>query len=272
MKKNNYRISVFSVIVLLNYVFLGSCASHKKIAYFKDISDSTISKIIQLTQYEKPIIKPNDLLQITIQTLDPSSNLLAAPGASANALGASITNTGSSVITAQAPSVLVDENGMIELPLVGKVKVGGMTTTEARDFIAEKTSTYYKNPIVDVKFTNFNISVLGQVNKPGQYIVPNEKVSILDAITLASDLTIFGKRTNVLLIRNDNNEKIFVRFDLTSSDIFKSPYFYLKQGDVIYIEPNKTLVANTDAAATQRITLAVSVLSLLVVLFSTLKK
>jgi len=146
--------------------------------------------------------------------------------------------------------------------------VQGKTTDSVREEIKTKAATYYKDPVVNVRFANFKITVLGEVNKPSTYVMPNEKVTLLDALGAAGDLTIYGKRENVLLIRDNNGKKEFVRLNLNQSNIFSSPYFYLHQGDVVYVEPNKSKVSSTDFAQVKRISILASVLSLLIVAVS----
>src|SRR5690606_35044928 len=161
---------------------------------------------------------------------------------------------------------MVDKDGMIELPLVGKVPVAGKTTSEARELIRSRAAIYYKEPVVNVRYANFNITVLGEVARPSQYIVPNEKISILDAIAMAGDLTIYGKRDNVLLIRETEGAKQFTRFNLNSTEMFQNPNFYLRQGDVVYVEPSKSKAASTDMQRLRNLTLATSVINLMVIL------
>lgn len=248
-----------------------SCSTNKKISYFKDIPDSVFlqARNIQTTSFEDPLIQPNDILQVSILTLDPQiNNVLTTSNTASYTVqpGNSSSNAAASSIT----GYMVDKNGMIELPMVGKIKVSGMSSIEVRDAIHEKVSVYYNKPVISVRFANFSITVLGEVTKPATYVVPNEKISVLDAIGMAGDLTIYGKRENVLLIRDSLGQKQSVRFDLNSSKMFSSPYFYLRQGDVIYVEPSKSKVAASDASKSRSIALVASGLSLLIVLFSRL--
>src|SRR5699024_1514139 len=135
----------------------------------------------------------------------------------------------------------------------GKVKLAGLTTFQAQDLIKQKASVVYATPNVQVRFANFKVTILGDVTRPAAYTLSNERVSVLDALGLAGDLTIFGKRENVLLIRDDNGKKDFARLNLNSKDLFNSPYYYLKQNDVIYVEPNKGKAASLNQARTQTI-------------------
>ena len=258
------RISTFGLLQIgIITMFLFSCATPKNITYFRDVPDSTKFKVIEQSAFNTPLIQSDDLLQVTIQTIDPAStasfnqqNTASWPVVS----GASATGTGG------VSGYLVDREGNVMLPLVGKVQAKGKTTDQVREDIRTKASVYYKEPVVNVRFANFKITVLGEVNRPSSYIMPNEKVTLLDALGVAGDLTIYGKRENVMVIREKDNKKELVRLNLNNSDLFKSPYYYLQQGDVVYVEPNKAKIASTDVAKVRNITVMASILSLIVVL------
>jgi len=165
---------------------------------------------------------------------------------------------------------LVDKNGDIELSLVGKIKVAGLTTYEARELVREKVSAFYQKPNVQLRFANFKVSVLGEVSAPSTYTLPNEKVTIMDALSLAGDLTIYGKRDNILIVRDNNGKKEYARLNLNSSEIFNSPFYYLKQNDVVYVEPNKRKVSASNTAQIQTISVIASVLSVIVLAITNL--
>lgn len=268
MRTAHIFISLFTVLGFL----LTGCASTKNTTYFQNVGDSIYRspEAIALSHYSDPLIHPNDILQISVQTIDPQSTTsMGTQSSSSFAVG------GGAVGMASAQAIqgyMVDKEGYIELPLVGKIKVGGMTTDAARDAIKKKATIYYKDPVVNVRWANFYISVLGEVNRPSQYIIPNEKINLLEAIAMAGDLTIFGKRDNVMLIREENGEKKAIRFDLRSTDIFQNPYFYLRQGDVIYVQANKTKVAASDARMIRTVAIITSVSSLLVAVIYRLGK
>jgi polysaccharide export outer membrane protein len=174
----------------------------------------------------------------------------------------------SNVPSDNIPGFRVDKAGNIELPLAGKIKVDGLNTTEVKELIRSKAAPYYKNPVVNVRLANFRVTVLGEVTRPGTYTVSNETISLLDAIGMAGDLTIYGKRENVLLVRKDGGKLSYIRFDLNSSSTFRSPYFILHQGDVIYVEPNKSKVASTDVSKLRSYSLIATGISLLIVILS----
>jgi len=233
---------------LLVVLFFTSCVNTKKIPYFSDIPVLSSDLMLQLPQYKSPLIKKDDLISISIITIDPDVTRLLNQG-----------------------NYLVDNNGEIDLPIIDKVKISDLTIDEARDLIKNKALVQFKAASVDVRFANFNVTILGEVNKPSSFIVPNNRFTILEAIGLAGDLTIYGKRQNVLLIiqfDNSDSNQIAVRLNLNSRSLLSSPYFYLKPRDVIYVEPNKSKVLNTDLMQAKYITLATSFISLMIVLLS----
>jgi len=262
-------LGCFVAIFLLS-IFISSCVDYKKLTYFKDIPDTASVTMVSLPDYQSPVIKIDDLIFISIQTIDPSSSQILNAGNIGSSSASTLSyNTGN---YSNGSGYLVDENGEVDLPVIGKIKLSGLTTAQARDLIKSKSALLFNNPIVNVRFSNFRITILGEVNKPSAYIVPNEKITIMDAIGMAGDLTIYGRRENVLLIREDKGIKQMVRLNLNSKAIFTSPYFYLRPDDVLYIEPNKSRVGASDAFQVKYITIATSALSLLVLLFTRVTK
>lgn len=264
-------LSLLTTLLFGVVIFTSSCGTDKKITYFKNIPDSVYqsAKGLPSFAFADPLIQPNDILQVSILTLDPQINTVLAAG---NTTSFSVQPGSSTSPVAPSPisGLLVDNQGTIELPVIGRIKVAGLTTTIARDSIRQRVSQFYNSPVVNVRFANFSITVLGEVARPASYVVPSEKVSILDAIGMAGDLTIYGKRENVLLIRDSLGIKQYVRFNLNSADMFSSPYFYLRQGDMIYVEPGKSKIASTDAVKARNISILATGISLLIVIFSRL--
>jgi len=150
---------------------------------------------------------------------------------------------------AQPVTYIVSEDGNVNFPVLGDILVKNSTTKEISDKLTELLVSYIKDPIVTVRLVNFKIAVLGEVENPGTYPVTNERVSILDALGMAGDLTIHGKRENVLLIREKDKKRTYIKLDLTKHNLFNSPYFYLAQNDVLYVEPNKTKVNSSSVGA-----------------------
>lgn len=266
-KTHTYRkfINVFYLIVI-GSIFT-SCVANKNIAYFKDIQSVDSAKLERAAAYVEPRIQSDDILSINIFTLNPNTGAVINQAASTPALGGNTNASNSQILNA----FLVDKNGEIELALVGKIKVAGLTTYEARELVRKVISKEYKNPNVQLRFANFKVSVLGEVNSPSTYTLPNEKVTILDALSLAGDLTIYGKRENVLIVRDQDGKKEFARLNLNSSEIFNSPFYYLKQNDVVYVEPNKAKASANNAPQLQTIGIITSVLSVLVLAISVFK-
>lgn len=267
MKNKACGKNFFLLFVITIVVSLSSCSSIKTVPYFQDISLVENSVIENTARFTDPRIQPDDILSVSIFTIDPQTTAVINQVSATPALGASSAN---SMGQQQISGYLVDQNGEIELAVIGKIKLAGLTTFQARDLIRSKVNQLYKEPSVQVRFANFKVTVLGEVNRPAAYTLPNEKVTVLDALGLAGDLTIFGRRENVLLIRENEGKKEFVRFDLNNSKLFGSPYFYLRQNDVIYVEPNKGKAASLNSFRTQTFAVIGSALSVLVVLFSRL--
>lgn len=276
IKKGNLYAPITSIVnssmvlVLAGFfcLYLSACTSSKNISYFKDVPDTLAQKkeITQVT-YITPVIQPDDILQVSVQTLDPNvGSLSIQQGNSTLPSGsASLNNPASG---SGVNGFIVDKQGYVILPLLGKIKAQGKTTDEIRDEIHAKALEFYKDPIVNVRYANFKITVLGEVARPSSYVMPNEKVSLLDALGAAGDLTIYGKRENVLLVRDKNGKKEFARFNLNNSNLFTSPYYYLQQGDLIYVEPNRAKVVSTDAARLRAITIITSAVSLVTIIIA----
>lgn len=269
MKRRLNNRNLLNCLMLVAGLLFASCETTKKVAYFQDISAEQQSELANTAKFTEPVIQSDDILSISIFTIDPTTNMVVNQAASQ----AISTVTGSTVALGATPPTsgfLVDKNGEIDLSVVGKVKVIGLTTYQARDLIKEKSALVYTNPNVQVRYANFKVTILGEVARPASYVIPNEKVSVLDALGLAGDLTIFGKRENVTLIRDNAGKKEFARLNLNSKEIFNSPYYYLKQNDVLYVEPNRGKAASLNQARTQTYAIIGSALSVLIVLISRL--
>jgi len=232
------------LFILISHVFLFSCMSPpKNVAYFQDADKykQNLKIISDSTGYE-PIIKNFDELLITVTAPTLTQEIVAQfnlPMTSYLSPG----ETGT-INVQQAPTVqtfIVDHSGNINYPVIGRIPLAGLTKSKAIERLRGLLSDYMKDPVVNIKIMSFKVTVLGEVLKPGTIPVSQEKISILDAIGAVGDLTIYGDRKNVLLIR-ENNDGTIVKFgiDLTSTDLFGSPYYYLQQNDKIYVEPNKT--------------------------------
>jgi len=273
--RNNIKGNIFLSLVIAAFTLLNlSCSSIKNVKYFTDIPDTARYTSLNRLNYVDPLIQPDDIMSINIQVTDPTATQVIATGNVSNSAVGSTTagSTGSQTIN----GYLVDESGNVEIPVLGKVKLKGLTTEQAREVVRARASLYFKDPTINVRFANFRITVLGEVAKPATYVVPNEKITILDALGLAGDLTIYGRRDNVLLIRQyDDGRRETIRLDLTKSSVLNSPYYYLRQNDYIYVEPTKAKIVSSDAIQNRNISIitavGASLISVIAILLSTNK-
>jgi len=224
------------IILLLIFTF-ASCAAPKDMVYFQD---EFIGKNDNQVSVSQLIYKPNDLLTIVVSGLDPEA---------VKPFNLPVIANNTSLIRAQGElkmqTYLVDLKGNIDFPVLGSIKIGGLTRSGATELLKTMLTKYIKDPIVNIRLANFTISVLGEVNRPGTFTIEDERISLVEALGLAGDLTIFGKRENILLIREDNGVKRLTKFDLTSIKVVNSPQYYLTQNDMIYVEPNKSRVKSS---------------------------
>lgn len=216
-------------------------------------------------------ILPNDILTITVNTVNPTAavpfNLPLMPVAG-NGIGGIYNTVG-------AQTYIVDKNGDIAFPVLGRVHVGGLTRSELENTLKDAIYPKYitEEPIVTTRFVNYKISILGEVNRPGLYTFPTDRVNLFEALAMAGDLTIYGKRDNVLLKREHaDGTNQYIRLNLQDSKLALSPYFYLQQNDVLYIEPNKARGNSSSIGSTENITISVvsvmvSVATLLITVF-----
>jgi polysaccharide export outer membrane protein len=216
-----------------------SCASRKNIAYFQD---EPLEADLSMSTPEQLIYKTDDLLTINVsafvqETVAPFNLTVASSNNMGNASGIQG--------NLQLQTYLIDYNGNIEFPVLGTIKVAGLTRTELSEYLTKRISEYANDPIVNVRLTNFTVTVLGEVSRPGTFTIQDERVTLIEALGLASDLTIYGKRQNVRLIREIDGKKKFAEIDLTSINSVNSPVYYLQQNDVIYVEPNRARVRSS---------------------------
>ena len=260
MNKIYSKLNFFIIVVLSAIFFLSSCGTRQNATYFSDLDSLKLSNITT-GEFKEPIIHTDDILNISVQTMGQDA-FASGAGTSVN----STAGDAQAVTQSNSPGngFLVSKSGTIEMPMLGIIQVAGLTTSQAIDVIRTTASKYYKAPTVQVRIANFKITILGEVVRPASYTIPYEKITIMDAIAMAGDITLSGKKNNVLLLRENGDKKDIVRLNLNSSNIISSPYFYLKQNDVLYIEPTKNKVAASNAQNTQLITIGLSVAALLI--------
>ena len=259
------KIKLFATL-FLSIMLMASCTSYKNVPYLQN------PEVVNDFEEELPMydakIMPKDLLTITVNTTDPEA---AAPF---NLTVQTSINTARTSSLTQQPTLqqyLVNNEGSIDFPVLGRLHVGGLTKNQAEDLIREKLADYLREtPIVTVRMANYKIAVLGEVAHPGMFTVSNEKVNIFEALAMAGDLTIWGMRDNVKLIREDaQGKREIVLLNLNNADIITGPYYYLQQNDILYVNPNKTKAKNSDIGQSTSLwfsatSILVSIASLLV--------
>ena len=257
---------LLSVVIATIVLGLGSCGSTKNVTYFQNIDSVSLASSRGLFDAK---IMPKDELTITVNTTNPEagkpfnlsiSSVMSSTGSLTSGVGTLL-------------PYLVDNDGFINYPIIGKIHVAGLTKTECEDLIKSKIQPYMartENPVVTVRMSSYRVTVTGEVNRPGVIPVTGEKMSIVEALAQAGDLTIYGLRDNITLIRTDGQgEKHYVRLNLNDANIFNSPYYYVQQDDIIYVEPNKVKAKNSGIGSSTTIwfsfiSIATSVASLLV--------
>jgi polysaccharide export outer membrane protein len=260
------KLKNFQGFILVVLILFSTSCSTKKVVYFDGINNVTIrSKFPPNIESE---IQINDLLSITVSSANPQASAIFNAPNESTPTTSSATSYGNTLTI----GYLVNLNGDILFPVLGKIHAQGLTKSQLQALLTKQLvdSKQLVDPIVTIRQLNFRVSVLGEVAKPGVYTTPNEKISLLEDLSFAGDITIYGKKDNVLLVREDDKgDKLIVRIDLTSSNLFTSPYYYLKSNDVIYVEPSQNREKKERFAQITPIIL--SVVSLLIITISAIE-
>jgi polysaccharide export outer membrane protein len=255
----HYFFLLKKTLPFLVVLLLFSCKSREEMVYYQNID--AMANVEQSNTYEIKI-QPDDLLTIIVSADDPET---AIPF---NLSTISVPSAGS-VTAAQGQltmqSYLVDAAGTIDFPVLGKLTVGGLSRTEIMQLLESKISKYIKNPIINIRVMNFKVSVQGEVMLPGIYPVSSDRITLIEAISKAGDLTIYGKRDNILIIREVNGVKSYNRVDITKAEFIHSPFYYLAQNDVVYVEPNKTRINGAAVGANTGVIISVTSLLITVI-------
>lgn len=253
--KTGFCIRLFILSFLLIQFTFTSCVPKRKINYFQDIpSKDTLATAAKVNNAQyTPVFKADDFLSIEISAIDIESvkpfEINRIPNSQLPAY-----NNG----VAARNGYLIDANGNIDFPLIGNLHLGGLNRMQATELIKSRLSEYISNPVVVIGIQNFKVTVLGDVRNPGTFNIPNERVTLPEAIGIAGDLNITGIRNNILVIRDIDGVKTEYRVDLTSKEIFTSPVYYLSQNDVIYVEPNRAKRNSSLVSATAGIFISVT--------------
>ncbi|AZI25204.1 polysaccharide export protein [Pedobacter sp. G11] len=245
MNKNYY-------FLIASLLILNSCGSYKNIPYYQDLDRS--KPIIEDVKNFSPLtIRPTDILAIKVSSRTPESSSIFSyePNNQQNAI----------------PGYQVDTKGNVHLPVIGSVKVEGLTTTELQEKLNVMLLKYYNDPVVNVRILNFKVSVYGDVERPNVYSLQNERTTITQALSMAGDLNITAMRKTVILVREEDGKRQFIPIDLTSKKIFESPYYYVRNNDEIYVQPDRTKYATVDRGY-RTATLVLSGLSIIAIVLS----
>lgn len=262
----SFRSLCLVLVPIFLIQILPACNADKKLQsliYFNEQGDTALSKIVQTVE---PVIQPGDRLSVVVS----ASNALSA-------VPYNLATSGSGVGTSSPTAgYLVEADGTIVLPQLGKIQVAGMKRKQLVDFLSKTLVKYVNDPIVTIEFLNFKITVLGEVGHQGTFPIPDGKVTLLDAIGLAGDLPFTARRDNITVIREKNGKRDFGKINILSKNAFSSPYYVLQQNDIVYVEPTKDKVAASDQSFTRNFSIATSVLSVLVtvvvLVINTIKK
>lgn len=253
-----YTYTLRQVLSVIFILAVSACTNTKDAIYF---SNSKRAEFPASPESLEPIIQKNDLLNISVSSLNPDASKIFNVYSTADIRSFEASNA-----VAPVTGYLVDRDGYIQFPMLGKIKAAGLTKKALKEEIEKAllNRRLLLEPIVDIRYINYKVSVLGEVARPSVLTVPSEKITLLEALGLAGDLTIYANRNNVLLIREEEGTKKLIRIDLTSDEVFNSPYYYLKSNDIIYVEPNKAKIS-ASGAARQWLPLVISSLTLVVV-------
>jgi len=246
MKRHKTNLNLKKYLLFFSISMLISCGSKRDIVYFQDVDSVGTSKSIN--NYISTI-QPDDMLTIVVSALDQDAarpfNLT------------SVTYDGFGTGRATQQNYLVNSNGSIDFPVLGALKLEGLNRIQATSLIKDMLKEYIKDPIVNIRIINFKVTVLGEVKNPGSFTILNERITIVEAMGLAGDMTIQAERKNVLVVREENGKKTYNRVDMTSEEVFNSPVYYLNQNDVIYVEPNNSRAKSSTIGPSTNTTLGI---------------
>lgn len=254
-------IRLFKYFLFLTPLFLFSCATHPEFIYLQNIDEQAPFEFASIDTKELVKIQPFDFLYISVYSIDPLAALPFNPqngGAAASAGNAQ-------------PEIIgykVGEDGIVDFPVVGQIQMVGLSIREAELLLKQKVELYLKEPVVSIKFLNLKVTIIGEVNRPGTFDIPVENMTVLQAIGLAGDVSIYGDRTNITVVREQNGKRSVGKLNLLRTDIFNSPFYYLQQNDVIIAQPSELKDTQVNSLSSREVlpwvTAGVSLASLLI--------
>ena len=268
-------VSINVAIMGVLSVFLNSCGSTRPYIYMQGEFDTARLSQIKVTD---PVVQKGDMVSIIVFSDNPEATkifnqpLIASPTAAAAGAGGSEVQQGIAGGAPTSNGYLVDDNGNIEFQGLGLLHIEGLTRSQIKQLLDSKLKEYLKNPYYTIRFLNNRFTMLGEVNRPGLFSIPSEHINMLEALGLAGEMTFYGRRDNVLVIREQNGKREFGRMDLTKPEVMASPYFYLQQNDIVIVEQNRKKVVASDQITTRNLTIASTVISTLAILYSIFRK
>ena len=275
MKKTKRLFSRLQIMKIIQggmiCFLLSGCLTTKDITYFnhyRPVNPEMDELVTNMKTAFVPVVKPGDILSITVSSLDKDDREIFNPLPPTQSHQ---TQVGGFIVLQPIQGFKVDTLGMIHFPQLGEIKVAGLTTKDVELKMTDQLEPFVKSPTVYVYIANYIISVLGEVARPAQYVIPHNQITLPEVIALAGDLTIYGKRTNVLIVREVDGQRIFGHVDLTNRYLFRSPYYYLYAGDLIYVEPTKGKLTSTDRTF-QWAPVIISSLSFILLIINTIIK
>jgi len=268
-------------MILLSMAFC-SCGDTRHITYMQGKFDT--AKLSQI-QISEPVFRKGDLVSIIVYSDNPTATALynqslvvvstgssgsSGGNGSGGGSGSLAGTTGASSPT--TPGYLVDDRGNIQFQGLGELHIDGLTKQQLRDLLDARLKDYLKNPYYTIRFMNYRFTMLGEIQHPGIFSIPGEHISLLEAIGMAGDLTFYGRRENVLVMRDSSGVRQWARLDLTKPEVLASPYYYLQQNDIVYIEANKKKVVASDQATVRNVSIAATIVSTLAIIYSIFRK
>lgn len=270
-----YLFSAVSFLALC-LMLMSSCVNTRHLTYMQGQFDTT--KLSAVTQTE-PVIQKGDLLSIIVYSDNPEATkiynqslITAAPAASSTGSAGDVATTGIPGNTPSTSGYQVDEAGNIQFQGLGRIHVEGLTTVILKDTLDGRLKEFLTNPYYNIRFLNYKFTMLGEITRPGIFSIPGNHINLLEALGLAGDLTFYGRRDNILVIRENNGKREFARLDLTKPEIMTSPYYYLQSHDIVYIEATKRKVAANDQVTNRNVSIAATIVSTLAIIYSIFKK
>lgn len=252
----SYSLVIFSILLIT------SCVPRKNIVYFQDIENYVSEDNIEPARF-----KPNDMLSIIVSSSNIESAIpfnlmsLVRPIAGVRTTSTNITGSTASM---EVP-YMVNSDGEIEFPVLGTIKIEGMSTQDLKSYLQKELKEFIKDPIINIRFLNFTVTILGEVNHPGTFHINGERVSLPEALGVAGDMSIFGRRDNILIVRETGGKKVYKYLDMRDPDILNSEYYYLQQHDIVYVEPNRA--QRQSSSFNRNMSVYVSIASLLLSLY-----